>query len=88
VRLAAAKENSGLLNRPFTVHAAAAMASPNATTRGLQTGVWFAWVRAGSGQNFITDTREENRKQTGALDSLFKDGNHFCRSLGNYPLAA
>ena len=77
VRLAAAKENSGLRNRPFTARAAEAMASQNATTRVLQTAVWFAWVRAGSGQNFITD----HNRRAEALTDLAREPFHTERDL-------
>ena len=53
--LAVEKENSGLLNHPFTVRTVTATASLSTTARGGQTTVWFAWVPAGSGQNSITD---------------------------------
>jgi len=53
--LAMEKENSGLLNRPFTVLAVEATASQNRTACGRQTTAWFAWVLGGSGPNSFTD---------------------------------
>ena len=52
----AARENSGLLNRPFAARGVTALVSQSRTACGQRTTASFAWVRDGSGPNCITNT--------------------------------